>query len=171
MAASVNNYYIGKGIVSFRKTGGAWVDMGNAPEFEFTPKADTLDHFSSREGIKSLDKSVVLSRSAEVRLVLEEFTMENLALALLGTVAGSQLDIFSTDAVEGALAFVGTNDVGKKFEMLLKSVTFLPSSTLKLIGEDWGQIELTGKCATKDGSFGSMTDLDTASTGAVSSGP
>ena len=44
MTASINNYTVGKGIVSFRKDGaGAYADMGNCTEFEFTPELEKLD--------------------------------------------------------------------------------------------------------------------------------
>ena len=61
--------------------------MGNCTEFEFTPEIEKLDHFSSREGVRTKDKSVVLQKSGTVRLVLDEWSVENLKLAVLGSSA------------------------------------------------------------------------------------
>ena len=37
----VQNYHIGKGIVSFKETGGTtFTDLGNAPSFIYTPTVD-----------------------------------------------------------------------------------------------------------------------------------
>lgn len=160
MAADVNNYYIGKGVVSFKKEGDVdFRDVGNVPEFEFTPEIEELEHFSSREGVRTNDRTVVLQKSAQVRMVMEEWTLENLALAVLGTISSSVIDIFAASEIKGQLKFVGSNDVGRKYEMLLNSVTFIPGSSLSLIGNEWGQIEVTGRCATVGGSFGTLTDL------------
>ena len=169
MAADVNNYYIGKGIVSFKKDGEmSFRDVGNVPEFEFTPEIEELEHFSSREGVRSNDRTIVLSRSAQVRMVMEEWTLENLAIALLGEVVPGEpwrYEVFSANAVEGELKFVGTNEVGRTYELALNSVTFLPGAALQFISEEWGRIEVTGRCATVGGSFGTLTDLEEASSG------
>ena len=117
MTASINNYTVGKGIVSFRKDlAGAYADMGNCTEFEFTPELEKLDHFSSREGVRTKDKSIVIQKSGTVRLVLDEWTRDNIALAVLGTntIVGGQsiTEIFDSNAIKGSLRFTGTNEVG-----------------------------------------------------------
>lgn len=164
MTASISNYTVGKGIVSFKKTGAAdYVDLGNCPSFEFTPSLDKLEHYSSRSGVKTKDKTIVVQKSGEVKLVLEEFTPDNLALAVLGTVTtangDSTIDIFGSDSVTGMLKFTGTNDVGPKYEWVFDSVTFVPSSAIALISEEWGTLELTGDVQAVSGSFGSITTI------------
>ena len=164
MAASIDNYTVGKGIVSFKPTGGAsYVDMGNCTEFEFTPEIEKLDHFSSREGVRTKDKSVVLQKSGTIRLVLDEWSVENLKLAVLGSsavVGGADvIQIFDESSVSGSLKFTGTNDIGPKYEWIFSAVDFIPSSALNLISDEWGTIELTGECAAVSGSFGTITEL------------
>jgi hypothetical protein len=84
---STDNYFIGKGICTIQTTDPTvFNDMGNCPEVEFTPSTDTLDHFSSREGVKTKDKTVVLSKGGELRILMEELTDNNLALLLCGSV-------------------------------------------------------------------------------------
>ena len=164
MTASINNYTVGKGIVSFKKTGATdYVDMGNCPSFEFTPSLDKLEHFSSRSGVKTKDKTIVVQKSGEVKLVLEEWNADNLALAVLGTVTtvggDSVIDIFGSDSVSGMLKFTGTNDVGPKYEWIFENVTFVPSAAISLISEEWGTLELTGDVTAVSGSFGTITSL------------
>jgi hypothetical protein len=166
MTASINNYTIGKGIVYFKKDGDPdYVDMGNCSEFEFTPEIEKLDHFSSREGVRQKDKTVVIQASGTLRLVLDEWSIENLKLAVLGSSAlnsagANVIQIFDQNSIKGSVKFVNTNDVGPQYEYIFSSVDFIPSSSLALISDEWGTIELTGECAAVNGSFGTITELN-----------
>ena len=140
--------------------------MGNCTEFEFTPEVEKLDHFSSRSGVREKDKSVVIQKSGTLRLVLDEWTVENLKLAVLGssaTVSGNDvIQIFDQSSVSGAIKFTGTNDIGPRYEWVFSSVDFIPSSSISLISDEWGTIELSGECAAVAGSFGTVTELPAA---------
>jgi hypothetical protein len=165
--ASIANYTVGKGIVSFKASGSlTYADMGNCTEFEFTPGVEKLDHFSSRSGVREKDKSVVIQKSGTLRLVLDEWTVENLKLAVLGssaTVSGNDvIQIFDQSSVSGAIKFTGTNDIGPRYEWIFSSVDFIPSSSISLISDEWGTIELSGECAAVAGSFGTVTELPAA---------
>src|SRR4029077_5066185 len=83
---SVQNYHIGKGIVTFKETGAStFVDLGNAPSFVYTPNVEKKEHFSSREGIKTTDFTAVTSIGATIKVTLDEITADNLAMFALGT--------------------------------------------------------------------------------------
>lgn len=159
------NYFIGKGIVSFKRDGEEeFRDMGNAPTFEFTPNVTSLDHFSSRSGVKTKDRSVITETSGTAHIVLDEWTAENLAIALLGSVdtntAGQKvINIFDSTTVGGELKLTGTNTVGPKWEYHFKRVEFIPSAALGAITDEWGQIDLTGNVLAVGGSFGTATLL------------
>lgn len=85
---NADNYYIGKGIVWWKAEGDTdYRQLGNVPEFEYTPSVEKLDHFSSQAGVKVKDRTVVTQKSATVRIVMEEWTQDNLALFLLGATA------------------------------------------------------------------------------------
>lgn len=82
---NVANYYVGKGVVSWEpQGGGAFQDLGNVSKFEFQPEVKTLDHYSSRFGTKIKDLAIVLEKSAKVSLTMDEFTLANLQIALMG---------------------------------------------------------------------------------------
>lgn len=163
---SVNNYSVLKGKVFFTPDGGGERDLGNAPEIEFTPTVDTLEHFSSREGVRTKDREVTLEKSAELRIVLDEITAENLALMLLSssvyTASGAQKEftIMPDSEIKGVVRVEGTNDIGTKIDALFPSVTFRPTAGLGLISDEWGQIEITGEVLAVDGNFGTMTILE-----------
>jgi len=163
-AHSVDNYFIGKGIVTFKPTGETVAyDVGNVPEFELTPASETLDHFSSREGVRKKDKSVVLEQSAELRMVMEEATARNLAMLLQGDVDNTDpmrpiIKLMSRAQVEGEIRFYATNDIGPRWDIVLPNVSFLPSGSLNPISDEWGNMEVTGQVLADEsaGNFGTM---------------
>jgi hypothetical protein len=151
---NVDNYSIGKAKIYFQRTGqsGAILDheIGNCTEAEFTPTVETLDHFSSREGVRKKDKSVALETSAQIRLVMEEFTPENLGRMLMGIPnvsdpANVTIDILSEAEIDGHLRIVGTNDVGPKWTFDFPTVSFKPSSSMNPISDEWNNMEITGE--------------------------
>ena len=166
---SVGNYYIGKGVVAISTDAGwSWPDPGNVPEIEITPEIEQLEHFSSRAGTRTKDLTVVTSKSATLRLVMDEFVLENLTLALLGTVqtaaSGYQyLEIFAQNAINAQVRFVGTNEVGKQLRVELNSVDFLPGAAVPLISEEFVTLEVNGEVSAVNGSFGRVIDLGSVS--------
>jgi hypothetical protein len=75
---NINNYYVGKGVVTWNGS-----DVGNVSKFEFTPEAKILDHYTSRLGTKFLDLAIVQVKSAKVSMVMDEWSLANLALVLM----------------------------------------------------------------------------------------
>ena len=164
VSPSTDNYYVGKGKISFKADGaGAFRDVGNVTELETTPNLTTLEHFSSREGVKKKDKEVVTEKKLTVRLVMDEWTAENLAMALLGDVSvdtngNSVVDIFSRNAFEGELKYEGTNEIGPQMDIDLFKVAFKPGKSLNPISDEWGNIEIEGEALANDlGKFGTWT--------------
>ena len=167
MTASPDNYFIGKGIVSFKPTGAAdYRDLGNVPELEWVPELEELEHFSSREGVRTRDKTVIVEKKATMRLILEEWTAENLALAFLGDVEVTgtapdevtKINLFSQNAINGALRYVGTNEVGPKYQFDALNVTIIPSGTgIGFITDEWGQMELNAEIGVdSNGQFATL---------------
>jgi len=161
---STDNYYVGKGKISFKADGaGAFRDVGNVTELETTPNLTTLEHFSSREGVKKKDKEVVTEKKLTVRMVMDEWTADNLAMALLGDVStdvdgNKVIDIYSRNSFEGELKYEGTNEVGPQMDIHLLKVAFKPGKSLNPISDEWGNIEIEGEALADDlGKFGTWT--------------
>ena len=165
-APNIENYYIGKGKISFKAVGESlYRDLGNVTTFELTPNLTKLDHFSSREGVKKKDRAVVTEKAMTVRIVTDEWDTENVRLALLGGETEIDSDgrtifeIFKSNAVTGALRFEGTNEVGPKFQYDLPTVEFIPQNAVNPLSEEWGTLELQGDVTAATGSFGTVTLL------------
>ena len=169
---NVSNYHIGKGIVSFKETGGtAFVDLGNAPSFMYTPTVSKLEHFSSREGVKTKDFTAVTQVGATIKLTLDEITADNLAIFMLGetdvTVPGA-ITISALQKIEfvGDLKVVGSNDIGQQVDWTGK-VSFIPSGDFSFITseDEFSTIELEVQKDDTTGSFGELTVRDPALAG------
>lgn len=154
---NVDNLQVGKGIVSFKKTGDSvYRDLGNVSALVVTPEVSTLEHFSSRQGTKKKDLVIVIEQKCTVKFTMEEFTPENVAMMVYGevdmaAVGGPELEIFANSSITGALRFVGTNDVGPKITVDLYNVSFTPSGDLGMISEEFNSMEVTGDVLAKDG--------------------
>ena len=89
---SVENYTLGRGKVFFNKfdpltqTYDGERDMGNAPTFSPSVALEKLPHFSSRSGLKTKDKEVVLSVTPACAFTLDEINVENVALQFMADV-------------------------------------------------------------------------------------
>lgn len=157
---NVGNLQVGKGIVSFKKTGDSvFRDLGSVTSLILTPNLTTLEHFSRREGVKKKDLVVVLEKTCTAKMIMEEFTALNLAIMVLGNsdafaVGGPEVDIFLTTQVTGELKFVGTNDVGPKMTVDLYNVSFTPSGDLQLISDEWNNMEVTADVLVVEGTPG-----------------
>ena len=165
VSPNVDEYYIGKGIVTMQPDmTGPWQDVGNVPEFEFTPTTEELPHNSSRQGIRFRDKTVLLEKGGDLRIVLEEWTAFNMAIILLseaedvvGPPAGQEIDILSKSQFTAAVRFQGKNDVGPRWNFQFNRVDFIPSGSLNPISEEWGNLEVTGRTAATDIGSGVMS--------------
>ena len=169
---NVQNYHIGKGIVSFKETGQTtYRDLGNAPAFVYTPAVTKLEHFSSREGVKTKDFTAVTQISATVKITLDEITGENLAYFALATQGidtdgNVTLEALKKTEFVGEIKVHGTNDVGQKVDFDAM-VSFVPEGDFSFItAEDkFTELVLTAE-VQKDasGNFGIWTVRDEVAT-------
>jgi hypothetical protein len=162
---NVNNYHIGKGIVSFKATGGStFTDLGNAPSFIYTPTVEKKEHYSSREGIKTKDFTALTSVGATVKFTLDEITGNNLAffaLATTDTTTPGQIKLSGLTKAEftGDIKVVGTNDIGQQVDFTA-TVSFVPSGDFSFItdADDFSTIEIEAEVQKgTTGEFGIWT--------------
>jgi hypothetical protein len=151
LSPNIGNYYIGKGILSIKLLGEtAYTDCGNVPQFEFQSKVTSLDHFSSRQGVRVKDFTAVVEVAGNLTMQLEELTARNMGFALLGLPTGGPsptpdtIEIFSSPIIYGAVKFTGTNIIGPIYTITFPLVKLSPSKALSLIGNSWGTIDLEG---------------------------
>lgn len=89
---STSNYLLGRGILmldfySSDLPTKKFFDMGNATAFTITIDEETLEHQSSRAGLKKTDASVTLSKQLSGSFTLDESAAKQLASFLSGTIA------------------------------------------------------------------------------------
>jgi len=165
----VQNYHIGKGIVSFQEEGGStFTDLGNCPSFVYSPAVEKKEHFSSREGIKTKDFTAITQVGATVKFTLDEITATNLAFFALGdvdtTVPGTiTINGLSKAEFTGDIKVVGTNDIGQHVDFTA-TVSFVPSGDFSFItdADDFSTIEIEAEVMKDtDGFFGVWTIHDT----------
>ena len=169
---NVANYHIGKGIVSFKETGGgSFVDLGNAPQFTYTPTVEKLDHFSAREGVKTKDFTAITQVGATIEIQLDEINGYNLGFFALAdvnpTTAGDiVLGGLSKTNFTGTIQVVGTNEIGQQVDFIA-DVSFVPSGDFSFItSEDAFTILTINAEVQKDagGNFGVWTVRDVTGT-------
>ena len=79
------DYNLGRGILYLSELSGdlpgpgGYRDLGNAPEFNVSVETETLEHQSSRAGLKTTDKEVVISVKMTISFQLDEINFQNLA--------------------------------------------------------------------------------------------
>lgn len=151
ISPNTDNYQIGKGVFTFKQEGkSTFRDLGDVESGILTPKLTTLDHFSSRLGVKAKDKTITLEKAASFKIVMGEVTADNIAIMVLGTVdeyavGGPTIEIFDNNSVNGWLRFVGANEVGAQIQMDLYNVSFTPSGDFNVISDEWNKMETTAE--------------------------
>lgn len=146
----IGNYYVGRGYLSMKLAGeSVYKDCGNCTAFEFQAQPTLLNHFSSRQGVRTKDLVVVTELSATLKMSLEEFTARNMAMYMLADQpaqsGGFEIEMFSQPLIYAAIKFTGTNDVGPKWSFEFPQCTISPQNAIQLISNgsgEWGKIDL-----------------------------
>jgi hypothetical protein len=125
---------------------------GNVAELKLSLKTDVLEHYESQTGQRSLDHRMVKQKSATVNLTIEEFTKENLALALYGNHVVGTPGTVTGEPVGGA-----TPTPGDRYFLAHPKV-----SSLVVVDSAGSPATLVlGTNYTADTDFGALQFLDT----------
>lgn len=95
----------------------AYRDVGNVPEFNVSLEVETLEHQSSRQGLKVVDKEVVISQKANISFQFDEINFENLALFLSGETASFTNPAFTASITAQQIAAAGAWSKGAWYEL------------------------------------------------------
>ncbi len=80
---------------------------GNVADLSLSLKTDVIEHYESQTGQRAVDLRLVKQKSATVALTIEEFTKENLALALYGNYLATTGGTVTDEPVGGTTPVVG----------------------------------------------------------------
>ena len=126
---------------------------GNVAELKLSLKTDVLEHYESQSGQRALDHRMVKQKSATVNLTIEEFTKENLALALYGNFVVGTTGTVTDEPLGGV-----SPTVGDRYFLAHPKV-----SSLVVVDSAGTPATLTaGTHYTADTDFGAIQFLDTA---------
>lgn len=90
---TTNNLTLGRGKLYFDSFGGATPSptaytgrryLGNTPDFSLDISTTQLDHFSSDQGLKVKDQSVILQLDRKGSFTCDQVTVDNMSLFLIG---------------------------------------------------------------------------------------
>lgn len=111
---STESYSLGRGrVYAAPLVGGlpgAYRDLGNSPDFKVSVAQEVLDHQSSRAGLKVTDKEVVISKTVNLALTLDDLQMDNLSLFFSGS-STSDIANLQQAAESTMLVFAGVQGV------------------------------------------------------------
>ena len=152
ISPNIGNYYVGRGYLSMKIEGqdSEYKDMGNCTKFTFQVNPTRLDHYSSRVGVRRKDLTVVTQLDAKMAMTLEEATVRNMQIAVLGTPlesATDAIDIMGEPLIYAALLFTATNVVGPQWNAVFPNVLLTPTNAFNLIAEGsgtWGTVDMEG---------------------------
>jgi hypothetical protein len=151
---STTLYSLGKGVMKVGDWSGAtpptfpsgYTDVGNCPDFTVEVTEEVLDHYSSRSGIKTKDKSVTLETGYTVKFKLDEKSVKNLQMFLKATLSGSNILLANTQLdKEYALYFVSDNPVGPNESWSFWRCKLKPDGAFSLIGTEWQTLGFSGE--------------------------
>lgn len=165
------NYTLGRGKVHFSRFKPGTQEpegfryIGNTPEFSLTIESETLDHFSSDEGIREKDDSVPLEVTRSGSLTTDNIDPENVALFFFGSASTVTQTLVApapemlTDVKAGhsyklgvtALTPAGVFGINATGLVVEKGATALVATTDYLIDLDAGIITFVEGGAVVDG--------------------
>ena len=128
---------------------------GNVADLSLSLKTDVIEHYESQTGQRAVDLRLVKQKSATVALTIEEFTKENLALALYGNHETGTGGSVTNEAI-GPNAGGATPVVGDRYFLAHPKV-----SALSIVDSAGTPATLTlGTHYTADVDFGAIQFLD-----------
>jgi hypothetical protein len=145
-----------------------WTAVGNVKSFQLTPGPVPKEHWSTQIGQRAIDKMAIIQKRAKFEMELDEVTLDNSIMALMGIQStDGTIDIMGAASVERQVKFDGTNDFGARVEVILPRVFMLCTNPIDLIAsnDDWMELKITGEILRDNlltGHFGSWGFLNTA---------
>lgn len=122
---TTEDYQLGRGILQMAELDATghpkgFRDLGNVPELTASVESEKLEHFSSRQGLKKLDKSIILQITSGLSFTLENINFENLAAFFSGVTAD-----YTNPAIAGVAdqQFVNDGELEAYKHYILRSST------------------------------------------------
>ena len=143
------NYTLGRGEIHFGqfKTGTQVPRgeryFGNTPEYGITAEQENLDHYSSDEGVRKKDESVLLQLDYAGSLTTDHISPENMAIFFLGesmiqTTVAATAQAFSFEGIEQGMTYqLGTSDANPSGVRQVSNVALTGGAATAVAGVDY----------------------------------
>jgi len=110
--------------------------VGNVPEASIALEEQTIEHTESYTGKRLVDKVVGLNKRGMLNITMEEYTKENLVLAMRGTLSSvSAATITNESHVAYKNSFIKLNNIG--VSQLTATDNATPTPTTLVAGTDY----------------------------------
>ena len=178
---NTEDYNLGRGIVYFANLVNSlpadYRDLGNAPEFNISIEVETVEHQSSRQGLRVVDKEVVISQKISLTVTIDELNFENLALFFSGStgthtnvsVAGFAEHQMITSAVHGRWYDIVDSNGNRAYDVDSADLTVEVGATPAVLNTDYEVKSEMGQLFVVSGStvitVGSNVDVTLAANG------
>lgn len=143
------NYTLGRGEIHFAQFKPGTQSprgeryFGNTPEFGITAEQEALDHYSSDEGVRKKDESVLLQLDYAGTLTTDHISPENMAIFFLGealtqTTTASTAQPFAFPEIEQGLTYqLGTSDANPSGVRQVTNVVLTGDGATAVAGVDY----------------------------------
>jgi hypothetical protein len=125
-----------------------WTHIGNVQDWGITPNPTVIKHNNTQGGLKRVDLVAMTLVEMAFACKLDEWTPDNIKMALLGSSSAStagQIITIGTGIVQRQMKFTGANAYGPQWEIILPSVFINAKDTLEFLGsDDFASIPLSG---------------------------
>jgi hypothetical protein len=125
---------------------GSLTDLGNITLMELSDKTEIKERYSSQDPAGFLLARVVTRQTFSIKVTGDEFSMYNLAAALNGVIAGSDVRVGMLSSVEAHVQFVGNPIKGPAIRVDYWHVSFVPTGNIGFIKDDFAEYGLEGQC-------------------------
>lgn len=162
-----NNRYIGGGRLFFKssKSGSTEIELGEVQDVNFKVNVATKDAFSKETVMKKLVAKVATEITATISFSVQKVNIENMALAMLGTVTSENfaigamlpdnttataaktipvIKVGENPIIEGQLKFIGDSDGDEKAVLLVFNAVITPNGDISYISEDFAKLSFEG---------------------------
>jgi hypothetical protein len=151
-----NNILLGRGKIYFDRFDAAGARtgelfLGNCPTFEITPTSEDVKKYSSADKAADLIASDVLRTTLALRIVGDEFSKENLAMALFGDTATLSQTGASVTAEEIVGVLQGRYYPLTKRQVSAVAVTGPGGTPTYTVGDDYKVDAVTGRIYIVEG--------------------
>jgi len=120
--------------------------LGNIVTSDITPEVTYVQHYSSSNGKRVLDKEVAVTSQINIGFTFDEMNVNNLSKFFLGNTVASDIQVLQNTVDEGCANLVVKTDIGQDITYIIPKCSIRPDGGLSLNAEDWFSGPMQMRC-------------------------